>query len=96
MVEALSRRENIVGNLLEAAFSLAINGERVPGLLFLPTDPQGKLPLVLIQHPATSSKDDYFVTEPARAWAGLGWICGFLTLMLIAFVATRKPKAKAG
>lgn len=76
MAEAISRRENIVGNLREATFSLDVNGERVPGLLFLPVDPPGKLPLVLIQHPATSSKDDYFVTEPARAWAGLGWICG--------------------
>ena len=40
------------------------------------------------------------ITIPASAlpwlWFGLGWFCGFLTLMLIAFVATRKPKAKAG
>jgi predicted esterase len=33
---------------------------------------------VLIQHPATASKDDYFVDEPAKAWARLGWACAGL------------------
>ena len=61
------------GELREVRFSFDLNGERVPGLMFLPRDPEGDLPLVLIQHPATASKDDYFVEEPAKAWARRGW-----------------------
>jgi len=69
----LARTERLYGELLEVRFSFDLNGERVPGLMFLPRESEGKLPLVLIQHPATASKDDYFVEEPAKAWARRGW-----------------------
>ena len=51
-------------------------GETVPGLFYLPRETDAPLPLVLIQHPATSSKDDYFVRDVAMTWAKRGWICG--------------------
>jgi dienelactone hydrolase len=60
--------------LSEVQFSLDVEGELVPGLAFVPeaTEP---MPLVVIQHPATSSKDDYFVRDVAAQWAHRGWIC---------------------
>jgi predicted alpha/beta-hydrolase family hydrolase len=48
----------------------------VPGLAYLPATTDVPLPLVLIQHPATSSKDDYFVADVARQWVRRGWIVG--------------------
>lgn len=69
-------REEDVGGLREVRFSLSVDGERVPGLLVFPPDPASPLPLVVIQHPATSSKDDYFVRDVALRWAGHGWACG--------------------
>lgn len=74
----LTRRERLYAELREVRFSLEVAGERVPGLMFLPPEPEGPLPLVLIQHPATSTKDDYFVEEPAKAWAKRGWACAGL------------------
>lgn len=74
----LTRRERLYSDLREVRFSLEVAGERVPGLMFLPPEPEGLLPFVLIQHPATSNKDDYFVEEPAKAWARRGWACAGL------------------
>lgn len=74
----LAHRERLYADLREVRFSLEVGDERVPGLMFLPPEPEGPLPLVLIQHPATSSKDDYFVEEPAKAWARRGWACAGL------------------
>ena len=47
-----------------------------PGRLWLPEGEEGPLPLVLIQHPGMSGKDDAIVSGPARAWAlAHGWAC---------------------
>ncbi|MCC6382296.1 MAG: hypothetical protein IT304_07290 [Dehalococcoidia bacterium] len=69
-------REEDLGGLREVRFSLEVGDERVPGLLVYPPDPAAPLPLVLVEHPATSSKDDYFVRDMALRWAGHGWACG--------------------
>jgi dienelactone hydrolase len=63
-------------DLRRVRFSFVHEGERVPGLLALPGAEEQPLPLVLIQHPATSSKDDYFVADVAAAWTRHGWACG--------------------
>jgi dienelactone hydrolase len=76
MAPALHAFEQLIGDLREVRFTLDVDGEAVPGLAILPTDPpDSPLPLILIQHPATSSKDDYFVREVAMTWAKRGWIC---------------------
>jgi predicted esterase len=76
MTGELAAREELIDDLRQVQFSFELAGERVPGLLYLPAQPERPLPLVLIQHPATSSKDDYFVADPARMWARRGWVCG--------------------
>jgi predicted esterase len=68
--------ETIEDDLVRVQFTCTVDGERVPGVAWMPADNDEPMPLVLIQHPATSTKDDYFVTEPARTWARRGWICG--------------------
>ncbi len=58
--------------LLEVRFRM---GE-APGLLWLPQGKEGPFPLVQIQHPGMSGKDDPIVSVPARAWAKAhGWAC---------------------
>lgn len=74
----LSTRSSLVGDLREVQFSFELAGEFVPGLLYLPPDPEEPLPFVLIQHPGMGSKEDYFVADVARMWALRGWICGGL------------------
>lgn len=76
MAGHLDLRQSLSGELQQVRFSFVLAGEEVPGLLYLPAKPEGALPFVLIQHPGTSSKDDYFVDEPARTWALRGWACG--------------------
>jgi dienelactone hydrolase len=71
----LNVRETLVDGLREILFDLDVSGERVPGLLILPSDADAPLPLVLIQHPGTSSKEDYFVRDVAMSWAKRGWAC---------------------
>ena len=69
---AFEATEREYGGLREARFRL---GE-TPGLLWLPDGEEGPLPLVLIQHPGMSSKDDALVAGPARAWAMTHrWAC---------------------
>lgn len=72
----MHRREELVGNLREIHYTVEVSGERVPGLLVLPTEHKGPMPLVFLQHPATSSKDDYFVRDIALRWAHRGWAVG--------------------
>lgn len=76
-ISNLSIREELTGDLREITFSFQLNNETVPGLLFLPRDssPFDPLPLVLIQHPGMSSKDEYFVRDVAISWAKRGWAC---------------------
>ncbi|MCY3881390.1 MAG: hypothetical protein OXG61_04650 [Chloroflexi bacterium] len=61
------------GGLRDIRFRL---GE-APGRLWLPgSDEDEALPLVFIQHPGMSSKDDAIVAGPARAWATTHrWAC---------------------
>lgn len=70
-----SKREQLIDDVREVRFWVTGPGEEVPGLAYLPATAAEPLPLVLIQHPATSSKDDYFVADVARQWARRGWIC---------------------
>lgn len=67
--------ERVDDGLRTVRFTLEVAGERVPGAAWLPADLDEPAPLVLIQHPATSSKDDYFVADAAQRWAMRGWIC---------------------
>jgi predicted esterase len=68
--------ETPLDGLTLAEFEVEVDGERVPGMVYVPSEHETPMPLVLLQHPATSSKDDYFVAEPARLWANRGWIVG--------------------
>jgi dienelactone hydrolase len=69
-------REQLIAGLREVQFVHDVAGESVPGLLCLPAGADTPVPLVLIQHPGMSSKDDYFVREVAMDWAKRGWACG--------------------
>lgn len=64
------------GELHEVRFWLDVGRETVPGLVWMPAVVDAPLPLVLIQHPGFSSKDDYFVRDVAMEWSKRGWICG--------------------
>ena len=64
-----------MGSLREIRFTLEVADETVPGIVYLPTETEAPMPLVLIQHPGTSSKDDYFVADVAKMWAPRGWVC---------------------
>lgn len=74
-MSVLAVSEQPMGELRAARFSFEHDGERVPGSLFLPMDWDEPMPLVFIQHPLMSSKDDYFVREPSIMWARRGWVC---------------------
>ena len=63
-----------MGDIAEVRFSVSTGGEPAPGVLFAP-EGEADLPLVVIQHPGTSSKDDYFVRDAGMAWARSGWAC---------------------
>jgi dienelactone hydrolase len=78
MGSGLQTRDNQMGDLHEVQFWFDLDGETVPGLLYLPNEHAEPMPLVLIQHPGMGSKDDYFVAEVARTWAKRGWICAGL------------------
>lgn len=69
--------ERDLGDVTEVRFEVFAAGEAAPGLLFFPEGEEA-IPLVIIQHPATSSKDDYFVRDVAMAWARRGWACAGL------------------
>jgi dienelactone hydrolase len=63
----------------ELRFTVGLDGsEPAPGLLVAPREAASPVPLVIIQHPATSSKDEYFVREVGRMWARKGWACAGL------------------
>ncbi|HCU99880.1 MAG: hypothetical protein CL897_06620 [Dehalococcoidia bacterium] len=60
------------GNLREILFRL----DKIPGLLWLPDSKEDRVPLVLIQHPGMSRKEDAIVSGPAQEWATHhGWAC---------------------
>lgn len=75
MAPVLQTREQLIEDLREIRFGLDVNGEHVPGLLVLPTNPPAPLPLVLLQHPGMGSSEDYFVRDVALDWAKRGWAC---------------------
>ncbi len=78
MAIELATRETILDDLKEVRFSFDLDGEFVPGLMYLPTHIEEPIPFVLIQHPGMGSKDDYFVADVARMWARRGWACAGL------------------
>lgn len=51
----------------------SVHGERVPGLLWTPEQAERPLPLVLLQHGATSKKEDPYISATARRWAREGF-----------------------
>ena len=50
------------------------HGERVPGLLWTPESADGPLPLVILQHGATSKKEDPYISATAWRWAREGFV----------------------
>jgi dienelactone hydrolase len=72
----LDLQQRDLDDLTEVRFRLPSGGETVPGAFFYPPDADTPLPLVLIQHPLTSSKDDYFVRDIGMLWARHGWMVG--------------------
>lgn len=92
---ALWTREELTGDVREISFYFQLNGESVPGLLILPreVDSAERLPLVLIQHPGMSSKDDYFVRDVAISWAKRGWACAGIDAPLHGDRDTHDPMA---
>jgi predicted esterase len=75
MERELTTHEDLMDDIKQVQFAFELGGERVPGLMYLPTQVEAPLPLVLIQHPGMSSKDDYFVADSAKMWARRGWAC---------------------
>jgi predicted esterase len=75
VVGVLQTREQLIEDLREIHFGLDVADDYVPGLLVLPTDPPGPLPLVFLQHPGMGSCEDYFVRDVALDWAKRGWAC---------------------
>jgi pimeloyl-ACP methyl ester carboxylesterase len=75
MSDRFASTESLIGSLREIRFTIEVADETVPGLVYLPTETEAPMPLVLIQHPGTSSKDDYFVADVAKMWAPRGWVC---------------------
>lgn len=69
--------ERDLGDVREVRFRVEAGGEAAPGVLFYP-EGEGGLPLTFIAHPATSSKDDYFVRDVGLMWARRGWACAGL------------------
>lgn len=79
---AVSAFSQLEGDLLQWRFSFRVRDEDVPALFYSPRTLDEPVPLVIIQHPAAGSKDDYEVAEAARLWAARGWICGGFDLPL--------------
>lgn len=75
---AVQVSESLLGDLRQVNFWFRCEGELVPGVAYLPTGATEPMPLVLIQHPGMSSKDEYFVSEVGQRWAKRGWVCAGL------------------
>lgn len=54
------------------AFEYTSRGDRVPGLLLLPAETAGRLPLVLVQHGAGGSKDAAYLDAVRLRWVQRG------------------------
>ena len=85
-------QERNIEGIIEVRLTLDVAGESVPALFFVPEGFEN-CPTVVIQHPATSSKDDYFVRDVALQWAGRGWICGGLDAPMHGDRANHDPMA---
>src|SRR5687767_3320575 len=57
--------ETVEGDLLAVSFRVRVDGETAPGAAWMPADLDEPAPLVFLQHPLMSSKDDYFVADTA-------------------------------
>ncbi|MEO6398284.1 MAG: hypothetical protein ABIP13_07420 [Tepidiformaceae bacterium] len=78
MLPTLTVRQSLIGDLREVLFTFELDGELVPGLMYLPAETEAPIPLVFIQHPGMGSKEDYFVAEVGKLWALRGWACAGL------------------
>ncbi len=67
--------ENNANGLRQIHFNLKIGPENIPGLLQLP-EGEGPFPLVFVQHPGLSSKDELYISGTAKTWAKkYSWAC---------------------
>ncbi len=67
--------ERDVSGAREVRITIDVGEQRVPLLAYLPAQ-SATAPLVFIQHPATGSKEDYFVQGTAALWTREeGWAC---------------------
>jgi dienelactone hydrolase len=47
---------------------------RVPATVYLPKGVEGPRPAVLLQHGASTTKDDLYIQQPSRRWAERGYV----------------------
>jgi dienelactone hydrolase len=48
--------------------------QRVPATVYLPKGVDGPRPAALLQHGASTTKDDYYIQQPSRRWAERGYV----------------------
>ncbi len=53
----------------------SIHNERVPATMYLPRGHDGPRPALLLQHGASTTKDDYYIQQPSRRWSEAGYVC---------------------
>ena len=75
----LSSREDVIEEThgyrkLHVTFS-STHGEGVPATVYLPRDGEGPFPALLLQHGASTSKDDFYIQQPCRRWSEAGYVC---------------------
>ncbi|MHB8576295.1 MAG: alpha/beta hydrolase [Dehalococcoidia bacterium] len=51
------------------------HGQRVPGLIWRSVDAIGSAPVIILQHGASSKKEDDYIRLPAMRWARQGMTC---------------------
>lgn len=51
------------------------HNEVVPATLYLPRGAEGPRAAVLLQHGASTKKDDLYIQQPSRRWSGAGYVC---------------------
>jgi dienelactone hydrolase len=67
-------RETLKDGVVERLFDLAVDGERVPGVLWTPEGAAGPRPLVLLGHGGSQHKRIGFLANLARRWVTRhGW-----------------------
>src|SRR3990172_10167351 len=75
----LATREDLVEEThsfrkLHVTFTSTHEG-RVPATVYLPRVGEGPFPALLLQHGASSSKDEFYIQQPSRRWCDAGYVC---------------------